>query len=364
MSSLLAHLYSRIRGSPEDVATMSLCFILENSLSARKVFSNYLSTAAGVEPFPDLFFSTQVVGEGKERPDLVGVDQNNNELLVCEAKFWAGLTVNQPLAYLKRLRENGNDGEKALVFICPHERIPNLWGELIRICRISDECSIECSIESSIEDGDGDRRIVVDGIPMGIVSWRAIIEILMQALSAEHSPLVKDLYQLEGLCEQMDLAAFKPFTPEDFGVDRAQRILSYHDIVSRVASELINTMGANTNGLRATPTLNKYIRYLNLDHYNLGVSIQFNIDYWLKYAETPFWFTIRKQGNGSWEYARDVHEALRELEYNRPKKIFLDKNEGGILCIPLFAPLYAHEDEVIRSLVDSIKEILDMLESK
>ncbi len=364
MSSLLAHLYSRIRGSPEDVATMSLCFILENSLSARKVFSNYLSTAAGVEPFPDLFFSTQVVGEGKERPDLVGVDQNNNELLVCEAKFWAGLTVNQPLAYLKRLSENGNDGEKALVFICPHERIPNLWGELIRICRSSDECSIECSIESSIEDGDGDRRIVVDGIPMGIVSWRAIIEILMQALSAEHSPLVKDLYQLEGLCEQMDLAAFKPFTPEDFGVDRAQRIMSYNYIVDRVADELVHKMNASTKGVKATPTKTGYVRYLGLSTHKLGISVQINHEYWMNYAETPFWFTLRNQGKVYWEYAREAHEALRELEYSIPKKMFLDKTAGGILCIPIFAPLYAHEDEVIRSLVDSIKEVLDMLESK
>jgi len=357
MSSLLAHLYSRIRGSPEDVATMSLCFILENSPSARKVFSNYLSIVAGVEPFPDLFFSTQVVGEGKERPDLVGVDQNNNELLVCEAKFWAGLTVNQPLGYLKRLRENGNDAGKALVFICPHERIPNLWGELIRICKNSNGCSFD--------GGYGDRRIVVDDIPMGIVSWREIIEILMQALSAEHSPLVKDLYQLEGLCEQMDLAAFKPFTPEDFGVDRVQRIMSYNYIVDRVADELIHKMNASTKGVRATPTKTGYARYLGLPMYNLGISVQINHEYWLNFAETPFWFTMRRNmGTGNWEYAREVHEALRELEYSSPKKLFLDKNDGGILCIPLFAPLYGHEDEVVRCLADSIKEVLDMLESK
>jgi hypothetical protein len=356
MSSLLAHLYSRIKGSPEDVATMSLCYILENSLSARKVFSNYLSTVAGVEPFPDLFFSTQVVGEDKERPDLVGVDQNNNELLVCEAKFWAGLTVNQPLAYLKRLRENGNDDEKALVFICPHERIPNLWGELIRLCKNSDECSIK--------EEDGDRRVVVDGIPLGIVSWRAINQILMQALSAEHSPLVKDLYQLEGLCERMDQTAFKPFTPDDFGVDRAQRIRSYNYIVDRVADEMINKMNASTKGVKATPTKTGFVRYLGLPHYKLGISIQINHEYWLNYAETPFWFTLRNAGKGYWEYASETHETLRELEYSIPKRLFLDKTSGGILCIPLFAPPYAHEDEVVRSLMDSIKEVLDKLERK
>jgi|GEM_PF-6117217 len=44
--------------------------------------------------------------------------------------------------------------------------------------------------------------------------------------------------------------------------------------------------------------------------------------------------------------------------------MFLDKTSGGILCIPLFAPLYAHEDEVVRCLVDSIKEVLNKLEKK
>lgn len=62
MNSLLAHLYSRIKGSPEDVATMSLCYILENSATAKQVFRNYLSTISGIESFPVLYFKTQVSG--------------------------------------------------------------------------------------------------------------------------------------------------------------------------------------------------------------------------------------------------------------------------------------------------------------
>ncbi|HEY5556720.1 hypothetical protein [Acetobacterium sp.] len=138
MGSLLSHLYSRIKGSPEDVATMSLCYILENSSSASQAFSHYLASVLKIDHFPDLFFKTQVVGENSERPDLVGADDEFNELLLCEAKFWAGLTQNQPLGYLKRLRENKVAVNKALVFICPNARIISLWGEVLRLCDIND----------------------------------------------------------------------------------------------------------------------------------------------------------------------------------------------------------------------------------
>ena len=78
---------------------------------------------------------------------------------------------------------------------------------------------------------------------MTIVSWRAIVNIIMQVLSEEHSPMVADLRQLQGLCERMDEEAFLPLTQEDFGIDRAQRILSFHNIVNKVADKLINNMG-------------------------------------------------------------------------------------------------------------------------
>lgn len=45
---------------------------------------------------------------------MVGFDSNSHELLVCKAKFLAVLTENQPLGYLKRLRENESPAPKTL----------------------------------------------------------------------------------------------------------------------------------------------------------------------------------------------------------------------------------------------------------
>ena len=106
MYSLLARLFPRITTPAEDVATFSLCHILDHSATARKSFAHCLANIARMGNVPELHFRTQSSGENKERPDISGMDGVGNEIILCEAKFWAGLTKNQPNAYLERLRQN------------------------------------------------------------------------------------------------------------------------------------------------------------------------------------------------------------------------------------------------------------------
>jgi len=166
-----------------------------------------------------------VIEKDNERPDLAGIDTHNEEFLLCEAKFWAGLTANQPVAYLDRLRKNGDATHKSLVFICPKNRIISLWGELLRLCPQHDY-----QLEDELREP---KYTKIDGLSMAIVSWTSVIDILRQALSTEHSPLLNDLTQLQGLCDLMDENSFLLFVQEDFGVDRARRITSYYNIVDR-----------------------------------------------------------------------------------------------------------------------------------
>jgi hypothetical protein len=60
--SLLAHLYSYIRGSQEDVATLSLQYILKQSPDLNAAFTRLVSKALQVEPgeeihYPELFIA-------------------------------------------------------------------------------------------------------------------------------------------------------------------------------------------------------------------------------------------------------------------------------------------------------------------
>ncbi|TJX15148.1 hypothetical protein E9840_03535 [Tissierella creatinini] len=350
MSSLLAHLYTRIKGSPEDVATLSLCYILENSESARHAFTNYISNTLGITNFPKTHFKTQVVGSNKERPDLAGYDEDNNELILCEAKFWAGLTDNQPLGYIDRLRDNGVAASKVLIFICPNARIISLWDELLRIC----------GIDNLFEKKESERYVTtIAGVHMAIVSWRSITDLLMQVLSSQHSTLVSDLIQLQGLCEEMDEQAFLPFKPEDFGLDKAKRFLSYYNIVDKVADILKSKMSASSKGLKATPQYAGYCRYLSYGNY--GISVQFSCINWIGLAETPFWITIKEIiKDNHWTYAKEAHEKLMSSGNGMKKKIYFNDANKEII-IPLYTSPYKVEDDVIRELYDEILSIFELL---
>ncbi len=349
-SSLLAHLYSRIKGSPEDVATLSLCYILDNSESARRGFNNYLSQITGIDSFPELNFRTQVVGSNNERPDISGYDSKNNELVLCESKFWAGLTENQPLGYIKRLKGNGVTGEKALVFICPNERKISLWGELLRLCDIG---------YPKFDDNSKRYSTMVDGTHMAIVSWRSITDLLMQILSSEHFILVGDLQQLQGLCDEMDEQAFLPFTPEDFGVNNAKRIVSYYKIVDKVADILKHKIGASSKGLKAAAQYAGYTKYLKIKNY--GIVVEFNCSYWMDLAETPFWVSIKEIKNNEWVYAKKVHEKLGYLENTTQKRMFFSERYERLVFL-LYAPPYKCEDDVVKGLYEEIKYIFKLLD--
>ena len=94
----------------------------------------------GLNPVTHVY--TQVTGEEGERPDLVGYDDEGIERVLIEAKFWAGLTENQPNAYLERSPDNS---PSVLLFVAPEARLNTLWPEL---CRRIERTGIELAPDS------------------------------------------------------------------------------------------------------------------------------------------------------------------------------------------------------------------------
>lgn len=93
--SLLAHLASRLTGRTETLATEALGYILDRSVAARRALRAMVSE--GADDVGEIVSArTEVTGEENERVDLVGFDADGDERVLVEAKFWAGLTDNQP----------------------------------------------------------------------------------------------------------------------------------------------------------------------------------------------------------------------------------------------------------------------------
>ena len=129
--SLLAKFFNQIKSSQEDIASDGLKHILQNSIYAKNYLKNSIFTKTNIE-LPELNYTNQISKTELGRTDISGLDINGEEILIIEAKFWASLTENQPISYLKRLKENS-----ILLFVCPTLRKNSLFVELKK--KLTDE---------------------------------------------------------------------------------------------------------------------------------------------------------------------------------------------------------------------------------
>ena len=330
--SLLAHMYSHIRGSQEDIATYSLEYLVSKSSELNQTFTKLLETSLHEVLGNDLRYSCQATGKQKERPDISGVDTDGKEVVLCEAKFYAGLTDNQPKAYLERLRNENGIG---LVFICPAKRRKLLWQKLVELCE-----------QESLGEID-EFCVTIDGVRMSIITWGEIIEKLRLTAAAVAVSLLSDIDQLDGFCKLMDDSAFLPYSREDFGPENARREERHYQVLDETVDHLLadKSLNASVKGLRATPYRQGYARYMNI----LGHSISINYDRpnWENPAteETPFWTVIYGKG------FKQPHE-YKQVFKRYPASYLGTTNNATAL--PVFAPIGASLDEIAKSIKDQI----------
>ena len=339
-TSLLAHLYSRIKGSQEDVATLSLQYIVSQSAALNKEFTRLLYKALQGNIDTQLNYVCQSVGKNLERPDIAGIDGNGKEHILCEAKFYAGLTENQPNGYLDRLQREKAFG---LVFICPAARKVTLWSKVVDLCK-----------NRTIEQID-DYCVVVDGVRMSILTWSEIIESLRDVASAEAIDALPDLHQLDGFCKMMDREAFIPFSTEDFGPENAIREERHYQVLDSVFDLLRADKSLNftAKGLRATPYRYGYVRYAKV----LGHALSINYDrkLWRSNGseETPFWVEIMDE---NFQQPIEYQKAFNRYPESW-KESLNDKT-----ALALFAPTNCVLDEVAKDLVRQILRYIKELD--
>ena len=330
--SLLAHMYSHIRGSQEDIATYSLEYLVSRSPELNQTFTGLLETSLHEALGKDLRYSCQATGKEMERPDISGVDSNGKEVVLCEAKFYAGLTENQPNAYLNRLRNENGIG---LVFICPAKRRKLLWQKLVELCEKDSPKKVD------------EYCATVNGVRMSIITWGEIIEKLRLTASSVAVSSLSDIDQLDGFCKHMDDSAFLPYSKEDFGPENARREERHYQVLDEVVDHLLadKSLNASIKGLRATPYRQGYARYMNI----LGHSISINYDRpnWENPTteETPFWTVIYEKG------FKQPNEYKKVFKKYPASYIGMTNNATAL---PLFAPIGSSLDEISDDIKDQI----------
>lgn len=348
MQSLLGQFYNRIIGSQEDIASESLTYILKKSIRARQTINQIVNLYTGLE-FSDLSYQTQNVGDKLERPDISGIDEMGQEVLLIEAKFWASLTSNQPNAYLKRLEDNS-----VLIFFVPTLRVRAVFDEVLR--RIKEEFT---DLEIDLENHK--IKIIQSTKYILIKNWNEILNAIKSELIQENNQtLISDIDQIIGFCDTIDNNSFQPIIDSDLSPSIPRKIKSYYDIVDKVVDEIKNKRkDASTKGLNRTRHKFGYRRYFSINKFGFGIDLELSL--WAGIADTPFWLSISiiDANQKNWIRTSKFKRKCEKIG-NKLNLHFVDRGNDTLLS--LNPKLNMTEDAVIKDLVDKIEHIYKELE--
>ena len=337
-NSLLAHLAYKFSGQTETTATEALGYILSRSEAARNALRDTLKTG-GADVGPIARVQTEVADKKTGRVDLAAYNAADEERVLIEAKFWAGLTGNQPSAYLTRLPNDGKPS--ALLFVAPEMRLETLWPHIQAQAEKS-----EIALDGGSETGDlrtaaiagSERRLM-------LTSWRAMLGAMASRASVDgDSAAERDILQLNALCEQQDTDAFIPLKGNEFGPEVPRRLRDLRRLVDDATNRAEARGFANTRGLRIVPQAVGYGRYLRLGSKAKGRWAQawlgVSYELWLEMEGRPLWLHFIN----SRDMARK--DVVEKIDFDR-------------IQMPL--PIGEEYDSVLEEVVELLKWLADRI---
>ena len=341
-TTLFAHIAPRLTDRIEDVAVEALGHILSNSEAARSALEETVGLGGAiVDPIDRV--QTQVTDEEGARPDLVGFDDKDTKLVLIEAKFWAGLTPNQPNQYLKQL-PGGRPA--ALLFVAPAKRIPMLWPKLLLRAEEKFKLATKSGPKElcSAKVDDGEHRLL-------LTSWAALLERMKtRAKSAGDAAAEADILQLLGLTARMDADAFLPWRSEDLGPEFAKRMLGLITLVNDATNSGIAEKFLDISKLKISPRYEGYGRHIRIG--DVDAWFGFILDGWAEHGNTPLWLL----------FSYNEYERLREAGLAETQVVKW-RTKDGRYCIPIPLPTGVEYDTVLDSVVASLKSIAERFES-
>ena len=284
--TLLAYLVPKLTDGVEDAATEALAYILNKSAASKGA----LADLVGVDAADIGRVETQVTAEDGSLPDLVCFDSGNEKRIIIEAKFWAGLTDNQPNAYIGQLPESGRS---ALLFITPDVRINTLWT-------VVKDRAINGGIP--LEPVDSPARVPTARLSgterlLMLASWTRLLDSMLAV--AEDADIRAEIMQLRGLAQRQDIEAFLPLHTEELGPAFARRMRGFVRLVNEavdargVAGGWISIEGRSAGSLRYG-----YGRNFNFSGMEEVWWFGINHDQWANGGDTPLWLSCWQSGRG------------------------------------------------------------------
>ena len=348
--TLLARLAPMFGPQTENLAVEALGHILSGSEAARTALSELLE-AGGARIRQVVRVRTQVAGKGG-RPDLVGSDQRDKDRVLIEAKFWAGLTANQPCGYLKQLKAAPQPS--VLLFVAPALRLYSLWPELCRRSKLTPD------VGSSSDPQDLKSARAADGRHLMLTSWRHLLGRMEAKVSDSDSHTWRDIRQLQGLAEQQDREAFLPLHQEELGPQLPRRVIDLtrlvDDAVGRISkTEWVSTKRANKRA-KMTATATSYGIWLTFPRAveafgKFGSYFGVSYGRWARDRDTPLWLVFSNP-------PADLRRTLEPLRDRNPPELI---GTGNKLSVPIELPVGKERGEVLEAVVERLLAIARLI---
>ena len=337
--TLLAYLSPRLTNHTEDIAVKALEYIFNKSAPSMRAMENIvreggadIGQIAKVNPWAS--------DQEMTIPDLVGVDGNNVERLLIEAKFWAGLTEHQPNGYLNRLPKCG---PAALLFVAPEARIDTLWSSLRH--RVEDAGRELVLVISATRHRYSARVVDTEGYLM-LVSWSTLLSSLSSAAStAGDSAIEADIRQLRGLAGREDEEAFMPLRADEFGPGFIRRLNQF----GMLGIEAIN-IGRRAGWIsHVNSSTSRWVGGYGRSFRLSGTRAWFGLngDLWSSKGDTPMWLQVEDVSSSA------ISRLLRD-------KFRFHLNDSW-LVIPIYLKTGVERDQVVEDIVTQLKAIANAI---
>jgi hypothetical protein len=300
---------------------------------------NGLIAATGIDLTGARWHSQASDKEDSGIPDLVADDAQRRHVLIVEAKFWAGLTENQPLGYLERqarqFRDSGDP--RLLLFVAPSTRVEHLAQQLAQ------------ALESSTSTHGALRLIRAQAGNVAVTSWGDVLAALQNHFASMGDVEANDdLAQLWGLCDRADQFAQLPLSLDDLDPVHANIQLRYHDILDAVVARLSAEGTLNTVNLKSAGTKTWWGRNVREAQSGRTFLLTVSLQRWSHSYATPFWFSV---------YGRPTAELVTALESAIDDDTPFHEANDERFVVGLRTPLGVDTENIVSSLTATVTRL-------
>ena len=339
--ALLAHVARGFASGTENAATEALAHILNRSANAREGLDDLIRS--GVENVGAIVkVRTQAVGSRGTIPDLVGVDEDGEERVLVEVKFWADLTPGQPNDYLKRLP---GDKPAVLLFLVPDERIRRLWPVLrkrLAGARLSDlDSERKC-----VRVDAGQRHMMVSG-------WTGLLDCMAtRARDAGEHDIEADVRQLRGLAEYAHAPQGDSGEPGGPGPEASAVERHLRRIIDAATDRGVGAGWLDRRGLNRTRRWYGYGRFVRFSGSGASPWFGINRDLYKRNGETLLWLQFGRPARKRGWVNQVQFDALR-------RECGLREEDGWVPLVPKEDEEFSEVLEGVLVQLARISEVID-----